>query len=363
MVIDNRNGSIRAIVGGRDFSESPFNRAREAHRQIGSTFKPFEYAAAFQRGLLPGTLVDDGPITRGEIEGAENWHPENSDGVFHGPLPAEQGLIQSRNTMSIRVGQRAGLSNVLSFANSVGFTKVPAQPAVYLGAFESTLAEVTAAYTVFPNFGTRRQPYIIERIDDSSGETIYRAPHVAQQVADPAVCWVTNATLMKVMDKGGTGASVKSEGFTKPCAGKTGTTNDYVDAWFVGYTTSLTCGVWVGLDQPKTIISKGYGAALALPVWADVMAAATKGDRYPAKDFGGPEPMRTMLCSVSGELATGGCEAVGTAYTDDLPPSLVPRNPCHLHRGSILTERKREHPRRSVGEGILRSFRKFFGGD
>ena len=362
MVIDNRNGSIRAIVGGRDYGESPFNRAREARRQIGSTFKPFSYATAFQRGLLPGTLVEDGPITRGEIEGAETWHPENSDGVFHGPLPAEQGLIQSRNTMSVRIGQRAGLSNVISFAKEVGFEKIPAQPAIYLGAFESTLAEVTAAYSVFPNLGTRREPYIIERIDDANGETIYRAPHEAKQAADPAVCWLTTATLTKVMERGGTGASVKNEGFSKPCAGKTGTTNDYVDAWFVGYTTSLTCGVWVGLDQPKTIVSKGYGAALALPVWADVMAAATKGDRYPAKPFGGLDPMRCMLCSVSGELATGGCESFGTAYSDDLPPSLVPRNPCHLHRGAILTERRREGPRRSVGEGILRSFRKFFGG-
>jgi penicillin-binding protein 1A len=131
-----------------------------------------------------------------------------------------------------------------------------------------------------------------------------------------------------------------------------------VDAWFVGYTSSLTCGVWVGLDQPKTIVIKGYGAALALPVWADLMAAAP-ASRYPAKSFSGPDTRRVLACSTTGELATDACDSVGTAYTADLPLSCVPRGTCHVHRGSALT--RRDEPKKPVS-GLLRSFKKFFGG-
>jgi penicillin-binding protein 1A len=358
VVLDQRDGGIRAIVGGRDYAESPFNRARSAHRQIGSTFKPFVYATAFGRGMLPGATIDDGPIHRGEVSAAPTWQPENSDGTFKGALPAEDGLILSRNTMSVRVGERAGLSEIVRTAQAAGFDDVPKQPSIYLGAFESTLTEVTSAYAVFANQGVRRQAYIVERIDDASGETIYRSTHLAPRVLDPGVCWLTTAALQKVMERG-TGAGVKNEGFAKPCAGKTGTTNDFMDAWFVGYTTSLTCGVWVGLDQPKTIISKGYGAALALPIWADVMAAAS-GSRYPAKAFAAPELRRALVCSASNELATDACERAGTAYTVDLPLGRVPHDACHVHRGSVVT--RREEPRKPV-EGLLRSFRKFFGGE
>ncbi len=358
VVIDQRSGGIRAMVGGRDYAESPLNRARSAHRQIGSTFKPFVYSAAFGRGMLPGATIDDGPIHRGEISGAPTWQPENSDGTFKGSLPAEEGLIQSRNTMSVRVGERAGLNEIARLANAAGLDSVPKQPAIYLGAFESTLVDVTAAYTIFPNQGVRRQPYIIERIDDATGETIYRAPHLAPRVLDSGICWLTTASLTKVMERG-TGASVKNEGFSKPCAGKTGTTNDFVDAWFVGYTTSLTCGVWVGLDQPKTIISKGYGAALALPVWADIMTAASAA-RYPAKGFPSPDTRRVQVCSSSNELATDACQRAGTAYSLEVPTSRVPHDACHVHRGNVVT--RRESPSQPSG-GLLRSFRKFFGGE
>jgi penicillin-binding protein 1A len=169
VVIDNSSGAIRAIVGGRDFAESPLNRAREARRQIGSTFKPFVYATAFRRGLMPGGTIDDGAIRRGEIDGAPTWQPENSDGTFRGALAAEEGLIQSRNTMSVRVGDRATLPAVVGLAKACGFEEVPSQPAIYLGAFEASLTEVTAGYSVFANLGVMRRPYIIERIVDEAG--------------------------------------------------------------------------------------------------------------------------------------------------------------------------------------------------
>jgi penicillin-binding protein 1A len=361
MVIDHRSGGIRAIVGGRDYVESPYNRARESRRQIGSTFKPFVYAAAFHRGMLPGMTIDDGPIRRGEVDGAPDWRPDNSDGTFKGLLPADEGLIQSRNTVSVRVGEVAGLDGILRFSRASGFEDVPKQPAIYLGAFESTLSEVTSAYTVLANLGTRRQPYIIERIDDASGETIYRSPHLAPQVLDPGVCWLTTSALSKVMERG-TGASVKTEGFSKPCAGKTGTTNDYLDAWFVGYTSSLTCGVWVGLDQPKTIVSRGYGAALALPIWADIMAAAPAA-RYPAKPLSSPPLRQCEVCAVSNELATDGCARLDTAYSFALPETRIPHRTCHLHQGRPITQRTEIRRQPAPASGLLRSFRKFFGGD
>jgi penicillin-binding protein 1A len=366
VVIDNRSGGIRALVGGRDFTESKYNRAivGKPTRQLGSTFKPFVYAAAFGRGMLPGAAIDDGPIGRGEVRLASNWTPENSDGTYKGVQRAEEGLIQSRNTMSVRVGERAGLDEIARVAAAVGIENMPRMPAVYLGAFEGNVADLTTAYTVFANNGVRKQSYIIERIDDATGETIYRAAHVQSRAIDPGVSWLVTSTLNKVMERG-TGAGVKSLGFTKPAAGKTGTTNDFRDAWFVGYTTSLTCGVWVGLDQPATIIPRGYGAALALPIWADVMKAASP-QRYPAVDFKPAVPLRRVsVCSVSNELATSGCDRAGTLYTIDLPEGRQPRDPCSVHRGGVLTagDARDDNQKRSVPQSIFRSFKKFFGGE
>ena len=171
------------------------------------------------------------------------------------------------------------------------------------------------------------------------------------------------SVLGKVMERG-TAASARSLGFTKPAAGKTGTTNDFKDAWFVGYTTSLTCGVWVGLDKPETIISKGYGSALALPIWVDVMKAAS-AQRYPANNFQSAVPLRRVaVCSVSNQLATSGCDHSGTAYSIDLPETRIPRDGCPVHRGSILAQdaTPSDGQKRSLPQSIFRSFRKFFGG-
>ncbi len=361
MVIDNRSGGIRALVGGRDFAESKYNRAilPQAARQVGSTFKPFVYAAAFERGMLPGSSVSDFPIARGEIREAANWTPDNSDGNYKGMLRAEEGLIQSRNTMSVRVGERAGLEAVGQVAMAAGIEGMPLQPAVYLGAFETTVAELTSAYTVLANNGVRRQNYIIDRVEESSGEIIYRAAHISRPALDPGVSWLITSALEKAVDRG-TSSSLKGMGFTKPAAGKTGTTNDYHDAWFAGYTTSLTCGVWVGLDRPQTIIPRGYGAALALPIWADIMNAASP-KRYPANEFRPPGVLRRVsVCATSNEFATTGCERAGTAYGAELPGSCLPHDECHLHRGTLVTEREPDRPKSQ--NPILRSFRKFFGG-
>ena len=365
VVIDNASGGIRALVGGRDFSESQYNRAiaSPATRQVCSTFKPVVYAAAFEKGMLPGSLIDDGPIGRGEIRGAANWTPGNSDGKYGGNLRAEEGLIHSRNTMSVRVGEWAGLDEVAKVAAALGLEGVPKLPAAYLGVMEANVLEVTSAYAVFANHGMRRQRYIIERIDDANGETIYRAAHIQTRALDPAVSWMVTGALTKVLERG-TATSAQKMGFTQPAAGKTGTNDDYHDAWFVGYTTSLTCGVWVGLDRPETIMARGYGSTLALPVWVGVMSAASP-QRYPARAFHSPVPLRRVsVCAISNALATAGCERAGTAYDAEIPETRVPRDRCELHEGGVLADAPREpEPKRSVPQSIFRSFKKFFGGD
>jgi penicillin-binding protein 1A len=360
VVLDNRTGGIRAIVGGRDYGESQFNRARQSRRQVGSTFKPFVFAAAYQRGLLPGAWIDDGPIRAGEIKSAPEWQPANADGQDRGRLAAEEGLILSRNTMTARVGERAGLDAVVQAGASAGIDPVPGRAGIYLGAFEATLLDMAGAYSVLANRGVRRQTCIIERIDDENGETIYQSGRLAPQVLDPGSCWLVTSALAKAIERG-TGSGVRQAGFRLPCAGKTGTTNDYMDAWFVGYTSALTAAVWVGLDQPKTIVERGYGSSLAVPLWTDVMASAS-GARYPAKPFTPPKMQRCVVCAASDGLATEACERVGAGYTLEVPLGLVPRAPCAQHRGSPIT-RRAEPARKSTSRGVLRSFRQFFGGD
>src|SRR6266700_1925823 len=311
VVIDNSSGGIRGLVGGRDYAQSKFNRAlAPANRQVGSAFKPFVYTVAFSHGLLPSSAISDGPIQPGEIEGAGNWSPGNSDGRYGGGLPCSYGLIHSRNTMSVRVGQFAGLDAVQKVANDLGVSQiVPRGPAIYIGSFETNLKDLTAAYSIFPNAGVRKQAYINERIDDQRHKPIYLAAHISTPALDPSAAWMTSQVMEEVLTKG-TAASARSLGFKLPAAGKTGTTNDYKDAWFAGYTSTLTCGVWVGFDQPTTIIPHGYGAALALPVWTQVMNKAAQ--HYPAEELRPTMPIQhATVCSSSNQLATTGFMGAG----------------------------------------------------
>jgi penicillin-binding protein 1A len=366
VMIDNASGGIRALVGGRDYGQSKFNRAlAPTNRQVGSAFKPFVYTIAFTHGLLPGAAISDGPIRPGEIEGAGNWSPGNSDGTYGGVLPCSYGLVHSRNTMSVRVGQFAGLDSVQKIANTLGLAQnVPRGPAIYIGSFETNLKDLTAAYSVFPNTGVRKQAYIIERIDDQQHKPIYRAAHISVPALDPSAAWMTSQLMEEVLT-GGTAASAKSLGFKLPAAGKTGTTNDYKDAWFLGYTSTLTCGVWVGFDQPSTIIPHGYGAALALPVWTQVMNKAA--DHYPATPLQPTMPIqRATVCSLSNQLATTGCQASGTAYDIDLPIDKVPTAACQMHGGEQwpFAQRFAPFPQKAAAfpSRFFRSFRRLFGG-
>lgn len=328
VVMDNGSGAIRALVGGRDYRESKFNRAIESNRQIGSTFKPFVYAAAFEQGMSQWTPISDEAIGHGEIPSAPNWTPDNSDDKYGGLLPAEDGLIRSRNTMTVRVGERAGLEAIRKISTAVGLDGMPLAAVSYIGAFGATLKDLVTAYSVLANDGVRRQSYIVERIDNADGEVIYRASHVKFPALSANVARTTTNVLAKVFERG-TAVAAKDLGWKSPAAGKTGTTNDYHDAWFVGYTTSLTCGVWVGLDKPATIVPKGYGATLSLPVWVDVMKKA-QPERYPAQAF-----------------KQGDGRKPETVQTQKVQPA---------EEGGL------RKPEPKPESGLLRSFRQFFGG-
>jgi penicillin-binding protein 1A len=283
VAMDNATGGITAIVGGRNFTESKYNRALVAMRQIGSSAKPFVYEEALRRGVItPETPISDARLTQGDLPPrSPAYDPQNSDGTFGGELPAEEGLIHSRNTMSVRVGLRTGLGDIASTMERLGLADhVPRYPSICLGSFESTLRNLTAAYTALATGGKRLQPHIIEQVTDADGNILFRATRGRIPSLDPVATRTTTAILTQVLTRG-TASRSAAMGLKKPAAGKTGTTDHFVDAWFLGYTKGLTCGVWVGFDHPKTIMHGGYGAELALPIWVDVIQSPG-ADHFPA---------------------------------------------------------------------------------
>jgi penicillin-binding protein 1A len=342
MVLENATGAIRAVVGGRDVSHSSYNRALQARRQVGSTFKPLVYAAAVEHaGLLPGQLVNDGQIQPGEIVSAEgDFSPKNSDGSFTGNQPAWWGLAKSRNTMAVRVGEMAGVDHVKELADKAGMKFLEGRsPQIYLGNLGATLQSLASAYSLFGNNGVRCRPFLIDRIENNAGELVYRSGVISYEVVNAGTAWLTTMMMRKVMDEGGTAAGVREMGYKELSAGKTGTTDDYKDAWFVGYSTQLTCGVWVGLDDPERIIARGYGSRLALPVWAEVMKATPALGYQPDKDWLLPGPMeRVKVCRLSGHLASDHCG--DSIITVDLPADHVPGMVCDAAHAMIGTRRE-----------------------
>ncbi|MEO5912649.1 MAG: transglycosylase domain-containing protein [Luteolibacter sp.] len=342
VVVENRTGAVLAVIGGRDANESIFNRATRASRQVGSLFKPFIYLAAFDQGLRPDTNISDGPIETGEIKGAGNWHPHNSDGKFGGMQPVSYGLIRSRNTMSVRVGNYAGIPKVKEVTRMAGFTTpMPDKPTSFLGTWGASPWEIATAYTIFPNEGIRYRPYLISEIKDRDGNILWPSkddkghpisPTLSYPAAKAGSAWSVSRILKEVATSG-TASSIKRLGFDKPCGGKTGTTNDFKDAWFSGFTSNLTCAVWVGFDQPKKTFQGGYGATLSLPVWVDIMKTADRLG-YKAGELNANVKLVEMeLCRLSGKRATAGCREADTAYTDKVPVDIaLPENDlCPIH--------------------------------
>lgn len=336
VIIDNATGALLAVVGGRDSLESPLNRAVQSRRQVGSLFKPIVYSTFFEHAGTPDTLISDNRLQPGEIPGTKRWNPKNADGKFNGLKPAKWGLLRSRNTMSVRVGHRAGLKNVANSALMAGFPQPsrPPGPTIYLGTWEASPLEVAGAYTVFANGGIRPTPYIIESITDSAGHVLWRNMHSGRRIFSQRTANATSSILQQITKPGGTAGNMQKLGFTAPCGGKTGTTNAYKNAWFCGFTSDLTAAVWVGFDRPVTIADRAYGGSIALPLWVGAMQkAAQRG--YPMGDIrttpAGIRRTGVRLCRSSGQLAHSGCENKRTAYTETMADLTRPRALCTRH--------------------------------
>ena len=336
VVIDNATGALLAVVGGRDSKESPLNRAVQSRRQVGSIFKPIVYATFFERGGGPQSMISDDRIQPGEIAGARRWYPGNSDGRFTGVHPASWGLLKSRNTMSVRVGNRAGLDNVISTGLMAGFPKTAKKPGptIYLGTWEASPLEVASAYTMFANGGVRPSPYIIQSITDSDGHVLWRNPATVRRVLSTRSSNAISGILQQITKPGGTAAGVQRMGFKFPCGGKTGTTNAYRNAWFCGFTSDLTAAVWVGFDRPVTIADKAYGGTVALPLWVGIMQRASARGYAMGNIRTSPAGARKQgirLCRDTGMVAHSGCEYQGSAYTETMTDFTKPRPLCTKH--------------------------------
>jgi penicillin-binding protein 1A len=280
MAVDNHSGGIRVLVGGRDYATSKFNRAYFAERQIGSSVKPFVYASAFAAGLDPNAPISDDRLQPGELPKAYgNYNPSNSDDTYRGVLAAKDGLVLSRNTMSVRIGAIAGIERVREniLAAEIG-TDVPKYPSIFLGSFSGTLRALTTAYAALANDGVSPAPHLLERVEDPQGRVLYRYRGSIRRILPSDVARLTASVLREAMTRG-TGQVAAAFGYRGEASGKTGTTNDYKDAWFIGWDAQTTCGVWVGFDQPKRIVDRGYGATLALPIWVKIMNAAAQEKR------------------------------------------------------------------------------------
>jgi penicillin-binding protein 1A len=322
LAIEPASGRIRAMVGGRDFGQSQFNRAWQALRQPGSAFKPVIYAAALDRGFGASDLLDDSPLTI-KLDRNKNWSPENFSRTYQGAVPLRKALIQSLNVPTIRLLEKIGIDETIRYARKLGM-KGTLNPylSLALGSSDTTLAELTSVYSVFANHGIRMGPISILSITDSTGRVLYSNDALPQQVIKPETAYLATDLLRGVIVEG-TGWKARELG--RPAAGKTGTTNDYRDAWFIGYTPSLVTGVWVGYDDQKSIGPRETGARAALPIWLEFMKKA-HADR-PPEDFIAPEGVLfKQIDPRTGLLSTETCkQSVRGAFL----PGTEPRQYCN----------------------------------
>jgi len=299
LALDPRDGSIKAMVGGYDFGRSKFNRAVQARRQPGSAFKPFVYAAAFDQGLTPSTIIDDAPISFATTVGGEavEWAPENFDREFHGPTTLRRALENSVNVVTVKLLEEVGVDAVVRMARQVGIqSDLRREMALALGVSEVTLLELVSAYGVFANAGVRVEPFAIRKVTDNQGRLLTQHVPTPQQAMAPETASVLTNVMKGVIERG-TGARAKA--LQRPLAGKTGTSSDATDVWFVGFTPSLVAGVWAGYDLKRSLGPVETGARLALPMWIAFMREALLGT--PPQDF----PIPEGVVAVPVDLQTG----------------------------------------------------------
>jgi penicillin-binding protein 1A len=310
VALDPRTGDVRALVGGRAYGErytrGTLNRALKAHRQPGSAFKPFVYAAALASGMTPATGVDDEPIDV-PLGNGRIWSPGNSEGNYLGPTTLRQALAHSANGATVRVGRQLGEARVIDVARRNGIqSKLPAVPSLVLGAVEVTPLELVTAYAPFANGGFRVVPRLVTRVSTPDGNVLWTAPVRRAAVMDARDAFLLTSMLRSVVEEG-TGRAIVNAGIREPVAGKTGTTNNGSDVWFVGYTPALVAGFWFGYDEPRSMGQGATGGRLAAPAWADFYQA---GWRERAGDWAAPAGLvRRRVDADNGHAATEYCPA------------------------------------------------------
>ena len=338
IALEPQSGYILAMVGGRDYSASQFNRAIQAKRQAGSAFKPIVYAAALDKGFTPATLIVDEPFSYQDVPGKDPWQPQNFDREFWGPITVRKALTFSRNVPTVRIAQSIGLDYLISYARNLGIrSKLEPNLSLALGSANVSLLELTRAFGVFAAGGYRADPVLISQIQDKDGNAVEETEPSSVEVVSPQTCYLITSLLQNVIREG-TGQKARALG--RPAAGKTGTTNDTRDAWFVGYLPQrLVAGAWVGYDLEKPLGNHETGAVAALPLWLEFMKEAVKD--VPVDDFPVPdgivfvkvdkesgEPMESMRWVKSGKVLFE-CFKEGTEPSPDgsKPPSGVKRLP------------------------------------
>ncbi len=353
VALDNATGGILTLVGGRDFQHSEYDRVLTSKRPPGTAFKPIVYAAAFERGLFPGTVLRDEvfenqKVMIGGTTGVlGEWGPERADNKYEGAISARTALVKSKNGATVRLGMMTGLERLIPLAREAGIdSALRPFPATYLGSSEITLMELTNAYTLFPNLGARpEKPFIIDRIETKEGKVVYQGRSPMKRVLKPTTAYEIHSCLAEVLDRGTAEKTYTELGLKRfPLGGKTGTAYNFTDTWFVGYSSAVTCGVWVGFDKPHTIYRGAFSNEVALPLWVEVMKATFAN--YKAQDI--PEPkglIKCEICSASGLLATDKCvetaqngetgETINrrTTYFEMCTEEQAPKVGCDVHSG------------------------------
>ena len=329
VAMDPQTGNLLAIVGGSDFSQTPYNRAVRSRRQPGSAFKPFVYSVALENGMSPVSTISG--IRQVAVSAPEGvWIPRDERASEQDTLTLREALLESNNAAAVLLQQHVGSRPVLRLANDLGVRNQPDVPSLALGSGLVTPLQLTAAFAVFPTLGYRVQPRGIVDVENADGELVHRTNIEKDQVLSPQVSFQMLTMLEDVIDRG-TGAAARRLGVHGAVGGKTGTTNDYHDAWFVGFNSAVVAGVWVGYDQPERIRVGGTGARVALPIWSDFMRRTAQ--RLPAHAFQPPGEMRSEeLCHVSYLRPVEGCPTYVEYFkeNDDIPSRL-----CTIHQGTV----------------------------
>ncbi|MEI8233144.1 MAG: transglycosylase domain-containing protein [Verrucomicrobiota bacterium] len=352
--IDNATGGVLALVGGRDFNHNQYNRALQSNRPAGTGFLPIVYAAAFEKGIFPGSVFQDAPLDNrlvmiGGMTGIlGEWGPESADNQYEGPITAHNALVKSKNAATVRLGLATGLDAVIALSKKARIdSDLRRFPSTYLGSSEVTLEDLTLAYTIFPGHGERPdKPFIVQRVERKDGKLVYAQPPMKTiPVIAATTAYEVHSALAESLERGSADKAYTRCGLKKlPLAGKTGTAYNFTDAWFIGYSSAVTCGVWTGFDSPTPIYNGAFSNEIALPIWVDFMNATFP--TFPALEIPRPDGLQKYeICSVTGQLATPQCTdsrpnpAGGaplersTAIYEWGTPEQAPKVACELHTG------------------------------